>query len=139
MQCGLLQIELHHIDNELNKLHEAVTGGITENVPATAESNGGVIFLAACRFRYANQAQARCVTYRRKWHAEPAHQPHLLSLPSTLWYLLHSLPPVVVSPDQSLVLSLACNSHTAFWTVSTRAASARLSAGAICKRSFLDK
>lgn len=51
-QCGLSQIELPHIDNELNKPHEAVTGRGTENVPATAEGNGGAIFLAAAfRFR----------------------------------------------------------------------------------------
>ena len=50
-QCGLHQIALHHIDNHLNKLHEAVTKRRTENVPATAENNGGVIFLATFRFR----------------------------------------------------------------------------------------
>ena len=63
MQCGLPQKELHHVDNQLNKLSEAVTEQRTENVPVTAESNGGVIFLAAVRFRYANQARAMGVTY----------------------------------------------------------------------------
>jgi hypothetical protein len=67
MQCGLRQIELHHTDNYLNKLHEA------ENVPATAESNG-FIFLAAFWFRYGPCLMRMGVTYRTKWDVEPAHQ-----------------------------------------------------------------
>lgn len=61
----------------------------------------------------ANQARA-CVTYRRKWDVEPAHQTHQFLLPSTLWFLLHSLPPVVVSLGQSLVPSLACDLPSTF-------------------------
>lgn len=57
MQCGQCQKALHHIDSVLNKAVEAVTGRRRENVPAAADSNGGVDFLAALGFRYANQAQ----------------------------------------------------------------------------------
>lgn len=68
------QIQLHHVDNELNKLHIAVTERRTQNVPATAESNGGAFFLDAFRFRYGSVPDSQGVTYRTKWDVEPAHQ-----------------------------------------------------------------
>lgn len=74
MQGGVHQIELHHIGMQLNKPHKAVTERRTENVPATAQSNGGDIFLAAFRFRYGPCLIRTGVTYRTKWDVEPTHQ-----------------------------------------------------------------